>query len=296
MEGSQKTTNKMTIYYQIAGLNLKFHGDNTEIMQCVRGFCHFVSDECEADIEIEIAKGYRDIEMENLLYSLKVDQFEYFAYQCNDNSHAFRIYNHITGTQLSIINQNGENFATISGDGDADMVLFAAWLSYGVIALRFNRVAVHCSATMYAGEAVIFLGESGTGKSTHSRLWREHVIGAKLLNDDSPIIEVTGDEVYVHGSPWSGKTPCYSQEKLPLSGIVRLSQAPYNKITQLNTFSAFSALYPSCPPAFMNFRNLNDNVCSIISSILTTKKVWHLECLPDGDAVNICFDAVMDAK
>lgn len=53
-----------------------------------------------------------------------------------------------------------------------------------------RAVAVHSSVISLDGRAVLFLGESGTGKSTHTRLWREHIPGARLLNDDSPIIRI----------------------------------------------------------------------------------------------------------
>ena len=54
---------------------------------------------------------------------------------------------------------------------------------------------------------------------------------AFLLNDDSPVLRVEDDVVQVYGSPWSGKTPCYRQECHKLEACVRLSQAPYNRIT-----------------------------------------------------------------
>ena len=63
------------------------------------------------------------------------------------------------------------------------------------------------------------MGKSGTGKSTHSRLWLENVPGATLLNDDNPIVRLTLVGAIVYGSPWSGKTPCYKNESAPLAGV-----------------------------------------------------------------------------
>ena len=71
------------------------------------------------------------------------------------------------------------------------------------------------------------------GNCTHTRLWREHIPGAELLNDDSPIIRATDSEALVHGSPWSGKTPCYRNESCPIAAVVRLSQASHNRIRRL---------------------------------------------------------------
>ena len=78
-------------------------------------------------------------------------------------------------------------------------------MGYGLMTVRKDTVALHGSCIVYKGKAVLFLGESGTGKSTHTRLWRENIAGSKLLNDDSPIVRYEEGGVWVYGSPWSGK-------------------------------------------------------------------------------------------
>ena len=116
---------------------------------------------------------------------------------------------------------------------------FGLWTMFNIAALERRAVAVHSSVISLDGRAVLFLGESGTGKSTHTRLWREHIPGARLLNDDSPIIRIAPERaaeaasipaadtipalqgVFACGSPWSGKTPCYRNVSNPIAGIVR---------------------------------------------------------------------------
>ena len=115
---------------------------------------------------------------------------------------------------------------------------FGLWTMFNIAALERRAVAVHSSVISLDGRAVLFLGESGTGKSTHTRLWREHIPGARLLNDDSPIIRMYQGQATAFGSPWSGKTPCYRNISRPIAGIVRLSQAPANEITRLSILRA----------------------------------------------------------
>lgn len=67
------------------------------------------------------------------------------------------------------------------------LMRFGLWIMFG-IAISPEAIAIHSSTIECEGRAVLFLGESGTGKSTHTRLWQEHIPGARLLNDDSPII------------------------------------------------------------------------------------------------------------
>lgn len=150
-----------------------------------------------------------------------------------------------------------------------------------------GTLAIHSSCIVYRDKAVLFLGESGTGKSTHTRLWREHIPGAVLLNDDSPIIRVEEGKVWAYGSAWSGKTPCYKNERYELQGCVRLSQAPSNSIRKLSVLQAYGALHPSCAPEFAYDAALYDEVSRIIGQILASVPFYHLACLPDAEAARL---------
>ena len=157
---------------------------------------------------------------------------------------------------------------------------FGLWSMFNIAAVARQAVAIHSSVISLNDGAVLFLGESGTGKSTHTRLWREHIPGAELLNDDSPIVRIvqTADadpicgavqnpanapaaaaetpdasaaitgapkpQAMVFGAPWSGKTPCYRNVCQPIRAIVRLSQAPHNRIRRLRAIEAIGALLP----------------------------------------------------
>lgn len=164
---------------------------------------------------------------------------------------------------------------------------FAIWIAYGIATAHLNTIAIHSSTITYKGRNVLFLGESGTGKSTHTRLWREHIAGAALLNDDSPIVRAIDGEIHVYGSPWSGKTPCYKNERHPLAGCVRLSQAPRNRIRKLSKLESYAAIHPSCPPDFAYDEYLYDGISATLSAILSKVPFYHLECLPDVEAAEL---------
>ena len=178
---------------------------------------------------------------------------------------------------------------------DPSLLRFGLWMMFGLAALGEGAVAVHSSVIVKDGGAAMFLGESGTGKSTHTRLWRENIEGAHLLNDDSPIVRITDGNIMVYGSPWSGKTPCYINAGYPIRGIVRLSQAPYNKIRRHTLLESFGAIYPSCPPSFAYHNGLQDKVCGLLSELLSQIPVWHLECLPDAEAARLSYKTVFAA-
>ena len=171
---------------------------------------------------------------------------------------------------------------------------FGVWILFNIAALPLGAVAFHSSVIRYRGRGVLFLGESGTGKSTHTRLWREHIPGAELLNDDSPIIRATDSEALVHGSPWSGKTPCYRNESCPIAAVVRLSQASHNRIRRLRPIESIGALLPSAPPAFARDERLSDDTCGLLSRLIAQVPVYHLECLPDAAAAQLACRTVFN--
>lgn len=87
--------------------------------------------------------------------------------------------------------------------------------AYAQAILYHNAISIHASAVHNNGRAYLFMGKSGTGKSTHSALWMEHIPGTELLNDDNPTIRIWEGKAYAYGTPWSGKTACYKNQAFP---------------------------------------------------------------------------------
>ena len=169
---------------------------------------------------------------------------------------------------------------------NALMILFALSTAGQGLAL------FHASTVSFAGKAYMFLGVSGTGKSTHSSLWLKHIKGTELLNDDNPVVRVFDDgSATVYGSPWSGKTPCYRNLSYPLGGIVLLSQAPYNKIHRLSGIKAYVALVPSISGKRWD-KQIADGLHKTENALAMTVPTWHLECLPDEAAARLCCNTI----
>jgi hypothetical protein len=177
------------------------------------------------------------------------------------------------------------------GEGAAAMK-FAAWLAFSRFALPQGAMPLHASAIVHDGSAVLFLGESGTGKSTHTGLWRKHIADSWLLNDDSPIVRALDDgQVVACGSPWSGKTHCYRPETVPLRALVRLRQGTANRIVRLGGLHAIGAVWPSCPPQMADDPALREMMLSTVGRIVTSVPVFEMECRPDRDAALVAHRA-----
>ena len=175
---------------------------------------------------------------------------------------------------------------------DMSLLRYVLWTAYGMAVLHRGAVPVHTSAVVCDGKAVLCLGESGTGKSTHTRLWCENIKGSYLLNDDSPIVRVEADGIYVYGSPWSGKTPCFRQERYPVAALLRIVQRPENTIKRLGTIEAFAALQPSCPPALAHDEGCMDMTVAFIDKIISHVPVYRLGCLPDAAAAHLSHNTI----
>ncbi len=169
---------------------------------------------------------------------------------------------------------------------NALMILFA------MASACTGTVLFHSAVVSLDGRGYMFLGKSGTGKSTHARLWLQNIPGTELMNDDNPAVRVKPDgTAVVYGTPWSGKTPCYRNVSAPLGGIVLLSQAPYNKIVRLKGIGAYAAVVPSISGKRWDAR-IADGLHETENALATYIPVWHLDCLPDADAANLCKQTI----
>lgn len=161
-------------------------------------------------------------------------------------------------------------------------------LMFAFCSAPYKTLEMHASVVMNGGKGYLFLGKSGTGKSTHSSLWLKYIEGSELLNDDNPVLRVGEDGVVrVYGSPWSGKTPCYRNLSAPVGAIVRIKQAKHNVIKRSNTLESYASVYSSCS-GFKADRAMADGQHLALEHIAVNVPCYVLECLPDEDAARVC--------
>lgn len=157
--------------------------------------------------------------------------------------------------------------------------------------LKHDGVFVHASCVSMEGKSYLFLGKSGTGKSTHARQWLQAFPDCRLLNDDNPALRIEDGKVMVYGTPWSGKTSCYKNEGYPVAGIARLRQAKTNSFSLLEGPEIFAALLPSCSAIRQDAGLLEALYCTLIQ-IAEQVTVGCMECLPNIDAARVCYNSL----
>lgn len=152
-----------------------------------------------------------------------------------------------------------------------------------------DGISLHASTVAADGKAFLFLGKSGTGKSTHSRMWLRNIPGSHLLNDDNPAVRVIGGEVIVFGTPWSGKTPCYRNESYPVGGIARIVRGDVDIFTKKDEVAAFVTLLPSCSVVHSDAA-LQSRLCDTAAKIIESVPVGEIKCRPDDESAIVCYN------
>ncbi|MFR9503009.1 MAG: hypothetical protein SNH73_00975 [Rikenellaceae bacterium] len=204
----------------------------------------------------------------------------------------------VINAQLHIVGRRA--YISINDDSDplwaSSAFTNAMILSYITFTLPHNTLLLHASAILKDGNAHLFIGKSGTGKSTHSRMWQESFSDAELLNDDHPVVRChESGEVIAYGSPWSGKTPCYRNLSAPLRGIIRIKRASYNKLSRLRPIHGYASVMSSCSGAQWS-RELAASKVTSLESIITRVGCYEMECLPNNDAAVCCYESLCQGE
>lgn len=151
--------------------------------------------------------------------------------------------------------------------------------------LHYDGFMVHASAIAYQNQGILFSAPSGTGKTTHTKLWEQFDSSAFILNDDSPIIRFMEDgKPYACGSPWAGASGEGKNSVVPLKAIVFLQQGEQNEICRLQTLQALQWLLGGVSRPVD--KGLMDKLFTLIHLLLSSTPCYILKCRPDLDAVH----------
>lgn len=149
----------------------------------------------------------------------------------------------------------------------------------------------HGSTVALDGRAYLFTARCGTGKSTHTRLWRETFPGrAIMVNDDKPFLRFTEEGVLACGAPWSGKHGLDSNIALPLAGICILTRGPENRIRpadagQVMELLLDQAIRPEDP-------RLLDISRRLVHRLADAVPLWQMECTKEPEAALVAWEAM----
>ena len=158
----------------------------------------------------------------------------------------------------------------------------------------FDRdvLLLHGSLVAVDGNGFLFCARSGTGKSTHTRYWRE-VFGSRavMVNDDKPFFALTDTGVLAYGAPWSGKHGLDANVCVPLKGICLLERGSENRIRKADKEELLPMLIsqgccPLDPDKTARYHRLAERFVSLAP-------LWRMDCTKDPDAARVAYEAMV---
>jgi len=157
--------------------------------------------------------------------------------------------------------------------------------------LHRDTILLHGSTVGVDGNAYLFTAPCGTGKSTHTRLWRE-TFGSRavMVNDDKAFLRLTDAGVLAYGSPWTGKHGLGENICLPLRGICFLRRGAENRI--------YRAAPEACLPELRHQTmipeepRLQAKAEALVEALSRQVKLWEMECTKDISAAQVAYEAM----
>ena len=174
---------------------------------------------------------------------------------------------------------------------DAYLEALALYRKIAEKMIEYGVLLFHGSAISLDGECYLFTAKSGTGKSTHTRLWRE-AFGerAVMVNDDKPLLKITDDGVTVFGTPWNGKHRLGKNISVPLRALCILERGEKNSIEKTEGTSEFAKIfsqtYRSESPILLG------KTLALVDKLLHLVPVFRLACNMEPDAARVSYNGM----
>lgn len=157
---------------------------------------------------------------------------------------------------------------------------------------KYDRFLMHGATISFEGKAYMFTALSGTGKSTHIKLWKRY-LGKKvqIVNGDKPFIWVKDEnKVQVYGSPWAGKENWHRNTSAPLEGICFLKRGSKNRVRRIEARDSPSLLFKQ---VYMPTNAAAaGKTLELLDAMLKTVPLYILECDISEGAVKTSFEAL----
>lgn len=155
---------------------------------------------------------------------------------------------------------------------------------------KLDRFVFHGAVIEYGGRGYVFTAPSGTGKTTHIRLWQKFLDGVEIVNGDKPIFHIEDGTVTAYATPYAGKEGYQNHSSVALGGICIISRGTVNRIARLKPAEALSKLIrqiyiPSDPESA-------NKTLELFDKLLTVLPIYLLECDMSEQAVKTSFEAL----
>lgn len=159
----------------------------------------------------------------------------------------------------------------------------------------YDALFFHASLIEVQGVGVAFTALSGTGKSTHTLLWKK-LLGEKvqIINGDKPIIRFIDGIPYGYGTPWCGKEQWGKNAKTPIRHICFIERSLENSCERVTPDIALKSIFnqifiPKDPTAAFN-------TLSLLDKMFKNVNIWVIKCNTDIKAAEIAYNTIFKEK
>jgi len=157
----------------------------------------------------------------------------------------------------------------------------------------FDTILFHGSCVAVDGRGYLFTAKSGTGKSTHTRLWREYLGDrAVMVNDDKPLIRLKEEGAVACGTPWNGKHRLSTNISVPLKAVCLLERGEENRIRQISSAEAMPFLLQQVYRP--GDREALVKTLDLIGRLSESVRFYRLSCNMDPQAAVTAYEAMKD--
>lgn len=284
IEKSEEPFSECT-FLSIAGIILEIRGEPKYLAKQFNDFVIF--DQSEPDIVISVHGGQKrswageTIMLENS--QLKVgcsDEEWHLVFPSFDNIPSVTIRKDLTQADISL--RYMDEVSTIREN--LYHVLRHIFL---LKAQSLGYFAIHSASILYRGKAYLFSGPSGTGKSTHTRLWRE-LFDIQDINGD---LNLLSDEGAVYGMPWCGTSGIYTPKQFDLGGIIFLKQAKEDRVRVLDGDDKILRISQRLISPSYTKEQLEENM-SFSANLARRIPAWSLSCTKNPSAAELMKETI----
>lgn len=205
-------------------------------------------------------------------------------YIVDDVDYSFKV-------SVSVEEMEAERIASGTNNPDGYIESVCIYRNIALELPKYNAFVIHCAAIEVDGDAYCFAARSGTGKTTHIKLWRR-TFGEKVhvINGDKPIMRFYDDKILVCGTPWGGKENLSSNVMIPLKSVCFIYQNPDNTIKRITPHEALGKLLKQ---VFIP-KSTDDasKTIDLIGKMLERIPMWSLGCNISQEAALTSYNAM----
>lgn len=177
------------------------------------------------------------------------------------------------------------------GYSDSYLETLAVYRKISEKMIEYDTMLFHGSVIAVDGAGYMFTAKSGTGKSTHARLWREYLQNrAVMVNDDKPLLRISDNVVTAYGTPWNGKHRLGNNISVPLKAICILNRGRENHIEQISKSSSYPILLQQVYRAQDSQKMVK--TFELLDKLVKNTEFFKLECNMNVEAAKLAYNAM----